>query len=143
MPTRSVLSILQNATPVFAEPDQSVLDVATRMIRNTESAALVVKNNKTLGIVTERDLISRVLLVGRDAESVPIGKIMTRGTITVRSDALFGQALYLMHEYNVNHIAVVDEGRPIGVVTKEDASPADVKDYAVDAEMLDHIIQVL
>ena len=143
MPTRSIVSVLSNSKPVFVSPEQSILDVATLMIQNGESAALIVDNNKTLGIVTEHDLISRVLLVGRDAKSVAIGKIMTRDAVTIRSDALFGQALYLMHEYHVNHIPVVDHGHPIGIVSMDDALYEDIQAYAHDAEMLDHITQIL
>ena len=48
-----------------------------------------------------------------------------------------------MHEYKVNHIPVVDNGKPLGVISISEAIITDVANYAHQAEMLDHIGEIL
>ena len=143
MPNRSVLDVLKNTTPVIVEYNQSVLEVAKALVTSGEHAALVVKNEMMVGIVTESDLLGRVLLTERNIRSTEIQNVMTRDTVIINPQGQFGQALYLMHEYKVNHIPVVQDGKPLGVISVSEALLTDVAEYAHQAEMLDHIGEVL
>ena len=68
---------------------------------------------------------------------------MTRDTVIIRPECLFGQAMYLMHEYNVRHIPVVDKGKPVGVISISDVLIPDIKSYAHDVEILDHLTEII
>ncbi len=143
MPTRTVKQIIDKCNPVIVEVDTPVIDVARAMVSSGEDAALVVQDGKTAGIVTESDLVKRVLVPGKNPETTPVSDIMTRDTVIIRPERLYGQALYLMHEYNVRHIPVVDKGMPVGVVSASDALIPDIHIYAHDVEMLDHIAEII
>lgn len=143
MPNRTVQQIIDKSEPVIVEYDTPIIDLVRSMASAGQDAALVVRNGKTVGIVTESDLARRVILTGLDTQATAVEKIMTRDTVIVRPERLFGQALYLMHEYNVRHIPVVDKGRPCGVVSASDALIPDIQSYAHDVEMLDHIAEII
>lgn len=143
MPTRTVQEIIEKSKPVIVEQDVCISDVARTMVECGEEAALVVNNGKTVGVVTESDLIRRALLSDIDIKTTPVESIMTRKTVIIRPERLYGQALYLMHEYNVRHIPVVDKGKPVGVVSASDALIPDIKTYEHDVEMLDHIAEII
>ena len=143
MPTRTVQEIIEKSNPVIVEHDERIIDVARIMVESGEEAALVVNKGKTVGIVTESDLIHRVLLSEKDIKTMPVENIMTRKTVIIRPERLYGQALYLMHEYNVRHIPVVDKGNPVGVVSASDALIPEIKTYEHDVEMLDHIAEII
>lgn len=143
MPNRSIQDVLKRTTPVIVEYNQSVLDVAKSLVTSGEHAALVVKDEKLIGIVTESDLLGRVLLTERNIRTTEIQNVMTRDTVIIKPDGQFGHALYLMHEYKVNHIPVVRDGKPLGVISMTEALLTNVAQYAHDAEMLDHISEIM
>ena len=143
MPTRSVLDVLKNSSPVIVQFNENVIDVAKAMVMSGVHAALIVKNEKLVGIVTESDLLRRVLLTERNIRTTQIQSVMTTDTVIIKSDSQFGQALYLMHEYKVNHIPVVKHGKPLGVISVSEALITDVARFAHEAEVLDHIGEIL
>ena len=143
MPARTVNEVLKYTTPVIAQYDDCVMDVAKAMVRSCEDAALIVKKEKMVGVVTEADLIRRILLTERNIRTTQIHSVMTHDTVIISPESKFGHALYLMHEYNINHIPVVDGGRPVGIVSISAALISDLEPYAHKAEMLDHIAEIL
>ena len=143
MPARTVDEIVKKSNPVIVNHDEWVMDVALAMTQCGEDAALVVRNGKTIGIVTESDMVRRALVAEIDAKATPVENIMTRNTVVIRPECLFGQAMYLMHEYNVRHIPVVDQGKPVGIVSTSDALIPDIQSYAHDVVMLDHIAEII
>ncbi len=143
MPTRPVLDLLKDTTPVIVEFDDTVMDVAKTMVVSGEDAALIVKNERMVGIVTEADLIRRVLLPERNIRTTLIHTVMTHDTVIINPDSRFGHALYLMHEYNISHIPVVAGGKPLGIISISESVVTDLDPYAHKAEMLDHLAQIL
>ena len=105
---------------VQASPDDTVKSMAQRMTEARVSSILVVENERLLGIVTDRDLRSRVLAVGASS-SLPARDIMTSSPVSLRSDALVMQAQTLMSETNIHHLPIVDEEqRAVGMLTVAD-----------------------
>lgn len=135
--------IVEKSKPVIVDPDTLLIDVVREMISSHQEAALVAHNGKTAGILTESDLVRRVLLCGKDIKTTPVSQVMSRDTVIIRPERLYGQALYLMHEYDVRHIPVVDCGKPVGVVSASDALVPDLQSYAHEVEMLDHIAEII
>ncbi|WP_338599153.1 CBS domain-containing protein [Sulfolobus tengchongensis] len=110
--------------PVTAKPEISVKEAAKIMKReNLGSLIIVDDRNSPIGIVTERDILRAV------ADDVPldspISKIMTRGLITVSPEKDVTEALIIMYQNNVRHLAVVGKnGELIGVISIRDAAKA-------------------
>ena len=130
----AVSHLIDTRKLVVARPDTSVADAARLLKANAVGAVLVVDSGRLTGIFTERDAVYRVLAAGRDPATTRLAEVMTRDPITVAPDDEFGYALYLMHEHGFRHAPVVEDGRPIGVVSARNALDPDLEEFAVEAE---------
>ncbi|MGB0782487.1 MAG: DUF294 nucleotidyltransferase-like domain-containing protein [Marinomonas sp.] len=105
---------------VLATPDETIQTIAMRMTAARVSSILVVENERLLGIVTDRDLRSRILALGGSADSL-VKDTMTVDPVNVRPDALVMQAQTIMSESNIHHLPIVDEEqRAVGMLTAAD-----------------------
>jgi CBS domain-containing protein len=105
---------------VVTEPATTVAEAAARMVDERVSS-LLVETPDGLGIVTDRDLRSRVVAAGRDAGATRVDEVMSLPATTVPSDTPTGEVLLRMLEGGFHHLPVVDgEGRLVGVVTDTD-----------------------
>jgi CBS domain-containing protein len=102
---------------VFVEGDATVAQAAKAMQDAAISSVLIAANPP--GIITDRDLRGRVLAAGLGPET-PVGQIMTRPLKTLDSDAPVFTALRLMLEEHVHHLALVEEGKIVGVISSTD-----------------------
>ncbi|HEU4340010.1 MAG TPA: DUF294 nucleotidyltransferase-like domain-containing protein, partial [Candidatus Binatia bacterium] len=102
---------------VFVGDDATVAQVAQAMQDAGIGSVLVAANPP--GIVTDRDLRGRVLAAGLGPET-PVRKVMTQPLKTLDSDAPVFTALRRMLEEHVHHLAVVEEGKIVGVISSTD-----------------------
>lgn len=108
--------------PVFVGPGSSVAEAARRMAAAGATAALVREEERddagaTLGILTERDVLTRVVAVGRDPAGMPVREAMTAGLLTASPDELLIEAFSRMMRHGVRRLVLVDaSGRPLGLV---------------------------
>jgi signal-transduction protein with cAMP-binding, CBS, and nucleotidyltransferase domain len=88
----------------------------------TGTLVVVARNDATpIGILTDRDLVLRVLAKGASPEAVPVGDVMTRDVGTCRSDDDLFKATQTMRRYGVRRLPVLDEsGHVIGLITADD-----------------------
>lgn len=119
---------------VVASPQASVSRAARLMKKGGVGAVLVVKEAHLVGIFTERDAVYRVMAAGRDPRATRLAEVMTPDPKTVSPDETFGYALLLMHENGFRHAPVVENGRPVGVVSARNALDPDLEEFAVEAE---------
>lgn len=106
----------------LAETSESAAIAAMRM-RNQQVGTLVVLDDhkRPIGIVTDRDLVMRVMAAGKDPHSCTVGEVMTRSPRVIREDASIEDALADMSELGVRRMAVVDrEHRLAGIVSLDD-----------------------
>lgn len=105
--------------PVSCSPSTSIRDAAGVMARERISSVLVPHAAGT-GILTDRDLRSRVVALGRDPEG-PIADVMTATARTIPGSAMVGEAILAMLEGGFHHVPVTDtSGGVIGVITDTD-----------------------
>jgi CBS domain-containing protein len=113
------LSTLLHREAIACAPTVSVRDAAETMAREAISSILI-RGDDVLGIVTDRDLRTRIIAEGRDL-SVPVSQVMTTPVIKVRDDAMVDEALRLMLEHGIHHLPVTGaDGRVTGVVSDTD-----------------------
>jgi CBS domain-containing protein len=89
------------------------------MAEQRVSSMLVVSDDRLLGIVTDRDLRSRVIAAGLSYQQ-PISDIMTRDPITIAADAYGFEALLIMARRRIHHLPVMHNGRLSGMITSTD-----------------------
>jgi len=118
-PVQSRVGTLIRTPPLVCQGSEPIREAAKRMTAEGASAVLV-PHGKTFGIVTDRDLRSRVIAAGLSPDA-PVSAIMTEPAYTVTADRLGGDVLLDMLERNVHHIPVLSpSGEVLGVVDDGD-----------------------
>ncbi len=106
--------------PVCMPADTSVCDAA-RMMRDRDIGdVILVDGDRIAGIVTDRDIVVRAVAEGRDFNTSTIGEIASRDLTTVSPDDGFNDAVQLMRQRDIRRLPVVENGKPVGIVTLGD-----------------------
>ncbi len=143
MPQRAIRAIIGDQNPVTTSSDITVAAAARLMKQNRIGALLVVDGGRLAGIFTERDALFRVVAEGRDPAATRISEVMTRNPRTIEPDRPFGHALHLMYEGGFRHVPVVEDTRPIGMVSTRDALGPDLQQFIADLDTRTHIGEIL
>jgi signal-transduction protein with cAMP-binding, CBS, and nucleotidyltransferase domain len=94
---------------------------AVRLMNNREIGCLVVvKEGKPAGIVTERDMLKRVLVAGRDPRAVEVGEIMSKPLFSMKPGKRIEEAVKLMFRHKIKKLPVIENGCLVGLVTLTD-----------------------
>ena len=129
-----IKSVIEPRKLVVAAPDTHIGEAARLMKEGKVGALLVVENGVLIGIFTERDAVFRVMAGGLDPDSTLLRDVMTPDPTTVAPDETFGYALLLMHDNGFRHVPVVENGRPVGVVSARHALDPDLEEFTAEAE---------
>ena len=114
----TVCSLITRA-PVSIGIDATVRDVAERMVAERVSAMLVSTDGELGGIVTDRDIRTRVVAAGLSSDH-PVTDIMTCNPISLDGDAHAYEAAMVMMQNNIHHLPVTSDGKLIGMVSRSD-----------------------
>ena len=113
--------------PVVCEPGEPLRDAAARMNDEGVSAILVDLGDGELGIVTDRDLRSRVVGAGRPLD-IPVSEVMSAPVFTAGAEQTRAELMLMMIDRGVRHLPVLSgQGRLIGVVTDIDLLAAETR----------------
>jgi CBS domain-containing protein len=98
-------------------------------VENDVGCLVVVRDNKPLGVITETDVLRRVVVERKDASRIEVRDIMSSPPVTIQSLAHLGEAVRLMNKNNVKRLVVVAEntGTLAGIVTATDLVIAESK----------------
>ena len=113
--------------PLTMHSERTVREAALAMERSAVGCVLVTKDDreqKIVGIVTERDLVRRVLTKEGDMSGTRVKSIMSSPLIVIVSDATIEQAARIMERNGVRRLPVVDPTGLVGVVTVDDLAKA-------------------
>jgi CBS domain-containing protein len=106
--------------PTVCRPEDTARDAAALMRDQDIGDFLVQENGGALGIVTDRDIVTRAVAAGRDPENVHLGEIATSNIRTVDVDTPVDEVIRLMSDAAVRRIPVCEGGRPVGIVALGD-----------------------
>jgi signal-transduction protein with cAMP-binding, CBS, and nucleotidyltransferase domain len=102
-------------------PDATVYEAIERMVdRNVGSLIVTYSDGPPLGIVTERDYLKKVALLGRTSRATAVREIMSPAVMSVGLRDDVDYCLGMMTEYRVRHLPVVARGKLIGIVSVGD-----------------------
>lgn len=116
---RTTVEELGTPEPVTAPSTISIREAAQLMTERRISALLVADDGRLTGIVTDRDLRSKVVATQTDT-SLPLSEVMTHDPVQVSPGTQAFEALLEMTTRGVHHLPVVDQGRAVGIVTAGD-----------------------
>ena len=143
MPNRPVRQLAKNQRILTATAAMSVADAAAAM-RDAKVGAIMVLSGPTLaGIFPERDALYRVLAPGKDPKRTTLADVMTAEPTTIGPDMPFGHALHIMYDRGFRHVPVVENGRPIGMVSARDALGPEMEQFEEELREREHITEIL
>ena len=111
---------LMTSEVVTVEPQTSIADAARRMIQQEKGPLPVVEGDRPVAMVTDRDIIARVVAEGRDPNSVTVDDVATRELVTVGPDQDIDEVIGLMADHQLDRILVVDGERLVGIISEAD-----------------------
>jgi CBS domain-containing protein len=113
---RQVREVMTPAPPSL--PLDAPLTEAARLMRDEEvGGVLIIQDGRLCGLLTDRDIVVRAVADGRDLTGTRLADICSAGIVTVSPDDETATALRLMRDRAVRRLPVVEDGRPVGIVS--------------------------
>jgi CBS domain-containing protein len=113
----TVESIARAPVPTVL-PSTHVSDVVRVMVNENVGAVVVVRDFEPLGMITERDILERVVFANRDLREVVAQEIMTAPLVTIDSKRTIEKALEIMHKNKLRRLVVVEHEKLVGLLTE-------------------------
>jgi len=101
-------------------PEATILDALTMMAKHNTGALLVMTEGKMEGIISERDCVRKVELMGRSAKDTKVREIMTSDVITIEAGQPLEECMAVMIEKNFRHLPVCEGKELLGVLSVRD-----------------------
>ncbi len=111
---------LMTSEVVTVVPQTSIVDAARRMIQQEKGPLPVIEGDRPVAMVTDRDIIARVVAEGRDPNSLTVHDVATHELVTIAPDQAVEEALRLMAEHQLDRILVVEGDRLVGIISESD-----------------------
>lgn len=144
MPNRTLRDVIDGQSIVCAIAETSVRAAAVAMANAKVGAILVVDDKGLLsGLFTERDILNRVVAKGLDPDKTLLSEVMSVNLQTATPDKLLDHALHMMFEGGFRHVPVVDNGRPVGMVSARNALGREICQFEEELKERDHIAEIL
>ncbi|MDV3103438.1 CBS domain-containing protein [Thermococcus waiotapuensis] len=106
---------------VLVRPEDTVHKAAQILARNKVGSAVVVdENERIVGIITDRDILDKVVAKEKDPKKVLVKEVMTEKPITIEDDYTIQDAIERMMEKGIRRLLVTRLGKPVGFVTAAD-----------------------
>jgi CBS domain-containing protein len=114
---------VMTASPTACRRSTPIREVARMMAEQDVGALPVAEGDELVGMITDRDLVVRVLAEDRDPATTEVGEIASRkDLVTVEQSQDLDVALQLMARHQVRRLPVVDHGRLVGIVAQADVA---------------------
>ena len=111
---------LMVSSVVTIEPATSIVEAARLMIQAEKGPLPVVEGESPVAMVTDRDIIARVVAEGRDPNSVRVEDIATHELVTIGPDQDVEEARQLMDQHELDRILVLEGDRLVGIISEAD-----------------------
>jgi CBS domain-containing protein len=121
-------------------PDASVYDALNLMADKKVGALLVLKGEKLVGIISERDYARKVILRGKSSMETPVREIMTGEVVSVGPEQTIQECMALMTEQRFRHLPVFEEDRLIGIISIGDVVKVIISEQEFMIEQLEKYI---
>ncbi|MFH8086780.1 MAG: CBS domain-containing protein [Candidatus Aenigmatarchaeota archaeon] len=111
---------VMNRNVIVTKPETSVREAAKIMSKYHIGSLIVLEEEKIAGIITEGDILKKVIVEGKDLDETKVRDIMTENVITITPDKTIDDAVKIMTEKRIKKLPVVDNDKLIGIITASD-----------------------
>jgi len=133
---------LARRVDIMIDSERTIREAAIMMDRMNVGCLLVTSENKIVGIVTERDLVRRVLATGINHTSIKVKEIMSYPVIAIDPDSSLIDAVKLMASYGFRRLPVIEkDGKLVGIVTINELAEALVETRELCRELLEMMMK--
>lgn len=126
---------------IVVSSELTVTDAAKMMVESNVDSVLVFENDKVIGIITNKDILAKVVSKGKDPSKISVKEITRQPLIKIHKDAKVREAIELMKKHDIRRLVVTDDKRTIGIISQK-KMVGDLNDYAIalpELEMPDKI----
>lgn len=129
---------MADAPPATVGESATVLEAVELMVRKRVGAVAVAKDERLLGIFTERDVMLRVVMARRDPARTSMAEVMTSDVVSAGIEMTAGEALALMIERHFRHLPILDAaGRVLGMLSIRNLLESRVDDLTRELDSLE------
>jgi CBS domain-containing protein len=121
---------VMTSEPKSVDADATVKDAAELMANENIGNVLVVENGEVQGILTDRDIVLRVIAKGEGGDA-SVREAATSGVESLSPDASLDDAIKKMEQADVRRLPVVEDGKPVGIVSLGDLAVEKDRDSAL------------
>ena len=134
--------VIRNREPYSTKASATVQEVAAFMAaRNIGAVCVIDDAGKLLGVFSERDILNRIVVAGRDPKTVRVGEVTSELRAVIRCDETPHQALERMELIGTRHLPVVDGERWVGMLSIRDLLRVEVGEQGDEIKLLHEYIQ--
>ncbi len=121
-------------------PTTLVSEAVALMVEKDVGAVVVVDDSSVVGIITERDVVRKVVAAGKDVNTTQVQDIMTSRVLYVRPEQTLDECMALMDDKHIRHLPVLDGNQLLGIVSIRDAIKHVVAEREFVIEQLENYI---
>ena len=128
--------LVKNQDTYRADAGQSVFEVAQAMVERNIGAVPVLRDGYLVGVFSERDLMRRVVVEGRDPARTLVGEVMTENPLTVEPSADLETCIFLMRRHGFRHLPICQDQQLRGMVSMRDIILHDLSEKDDEVRMM-------
>src|SRR5580704_4837540 len=117
---KTIRDLVKDRKLYSVEATRTVLEAARFMMEHNIGALPVLRNGELAGILSERDIMNRVVAVGRTPGTTAVSEVMTANPRAVSLDETIEECLFIMHEFGFRHLPIVEGKELRGLVSLRD-----------------------
>jgi CBS domain-containing protein len=137
---KQIAELIEGRPLVHAGPNENVRQVARRMSDRNIGAVAVLDGGKLVGVFSERDIMTRVVAQGLDADTTSVAEVMTREIVIADRGEDVNAALQKMSSLGCRHLPVVDDGNLVGMISLRDLLALDGETSRQRASFLSELV---
>jgi CBS domain-containing protein len=105
---------------IYATPQDNIQRIAEIMRKNDIDSVIVMEKGKGVGIVTDTDIIAKVVAQGKDPRNTPVSQVMTSPLLTITPDKDVDKAARTMRDKNIKRLVVTQNNKIVGIISEFD-----------------------
>ena len=118
----------------------TVLDAVRYMARVKRGAVPVISDGRLVGMFSERDLMLRVVLAGKEAQTTRVEEVMTRDLVVAARDETHSICLAKMKKMHFRHLPVVEDGKLVGLISLRDLLEMEADTQSQHIDLLNYYV---
>lgn len=116
----TIIESLMKTELVTTSADESVAHAALSMARNAVGAVLVLEAETLVGLLSERDILVRIVAEGRDPMRTKVGEVATSEVVSVDASAGVRECAEQIQTQGIRHLPVLRDGKVVGILSSRD-----------------------